>query len=133
MKMTGIRIKDLTDGRYLAFDLREVLMALGPRAEKSQWLCDVEECISIEGVEYLEEKYNTGRPISGVTMIELAALTRQIIDGVFQAFDTNADQPWVIVEAIDSSYWEVRTDDQAALKSLRDKFHDVEPISEAAS
>jgi hypothetical protein len=52
---------------------------------------------------------------------------------VFQGFDTNADLPWVIVEAIDSSYWEVRTDDQAALKSLRDKFHDIEPIDEPAS
>jgi hypothetical protein len=120
--------KDLHDGHYLAFDLRDILTALGPRVGKSQWRCDVEECISIEGIEYLEEKYNVSTPIPGKTLIELANITRRMIDGTFQAFDSNADLPWVIIEAIDSSYWEVRTDDQAALESLRKKFHDIEPL-----
>ena len=49
----------------------------------------------------------------------------QVIDGEFRAFEPGAGEPWVIVEAVDSSYYTVQSADAAVLASIRDRFGDV--------
>jgi hypothetical protein len=130
--MRGVRIRDLAEGKYLAFDLKEILHCLGPRARKSDWLCSVEECIGHGDTDTLEASFNSGTRIPGTRFSALANQTRQIVDGVFQAFDPGASSPWVRVEAIDSSYWEVFSDDPKILSMISNAFKDVEPIIDQA-
>lgn len=128
--MPTLRIRDLFEDRYLAFDLRDLLRVLGPAAIDANWKCKVDECISIEGVDTLELEAEFNKPtvINGRDLIELAASTRQVIDGIFEGFEPESNVPWVKLEAIDSSFWEV-TADNSVLDRFRDHFRDLEMIT----
>lgn len=49
----------------------------------------------------------------------------QVIDGEFRAFEEGSE-PWVIIRAIDSSWWEVQSRDASALDAIRHRFQNVE-------
>lgn len=42
----------------------------------------------------------------------------QVIDGEVRGYLTSTLQPWIVLRAGDSSYWEIETDDLAALELL---------------
>ena len=130
--MRGLRIRDLVDDRYLAFDLRDLLAAVGSHVHHSEWQCEVVECVGGEGVVSLQNRYNATQRLSGDALAELADQTHQVIDGVFRAFAPGAKTPWLEIEAVDSTYWEVRTSDEAILDSLGRKFREVERFEEKA-
>jgi len=133
----GLRIKDLAEGRYLAFDLRDLLSVIGPAVESSQWRCTDLWCIPIEpvGEGELEPQYDTGSLISGSTLTTLAARTRQVIDGEFRAHrgTPTSEHPWLVIRAVDSSFWEVFSDDDSVLQQLRTRFHDVQDLAADAA
>lgn len=129
--MAGIRIHDLTDEHALAFDLADLLEALGKQAEISAWKCSVGECIAQDGARIdLEEAYGLPAGISGSEIFALAAETLQVVDGVFEGFRPGERQPWIRLEAIDSTYWEIFAASAADLAALRVRFTDVESIEE---
>ena len=133
-EMVGIRIRDLDERKYLAFDLKEILTSLGPRGVDSEWSCSVEECISHDNDDFgLQDSFNTSSRIGGSQFATLAKRTRQIIDGVFEAFDPGASELWVKVEAIDSSYWEVYSPDPKVLAMISISFTAVEPVPDRAA
>lgn len=128
--MTGIRIRDLTEG-FLAFDLIELLEILGDSAVASSWRCSVEECISADNARpNLEDAYNAEERLTGMHLFALARETRQVIDGTFEAFRPGEDTAWITLSAIDSSYWEVFTADWFQLSRFESRFRDVERIEE---
>ena len=57
----------------------------------------------------------------------------QVIDGEFVARSRDHDSPWLVIKAIDSSWWEVWTDDQRARASVRHRFRAVSDIDEQAA
>jgi hypothetical protein len=63
--------------------------------------------------------------IDGTRMLVAAQQLHQVIDGHFEAFE-NESTPWVVVRAVDSSWWEVLSDDQAVLDAVRSRFKVVE-------
>ena len=128
--MKTLRISDVEEGRYLAFDLRDLLQVLGERAAAARWVCSVEECIGVEdNASYrLEEQYNNPAGVSGTRLCELAEGTRQVIDGIFEAFEDVESSPWIKLEAVDSTYWEVTAAD-AVLDQFRFRFRRTELVS----
>jgi hypothetical protein len=124
--MKTLRISDLEAG-YLAFDLRELLEVLGERSVAARWVCRVEETVSFDGYSsiQLEEQYNNPGGMSGARLYRLAKGTRQVIDGVFEAFE--GASLWVKLVAVDSSYWEVTADDDA-LDQFRLRFRQTELV-----
>jgi hypothetical protein len=129
--MAGIRIHDLTDEHVLAFDLADLLETLGKEAELSAWTCSVGECLAQDGARTeLEDAYGARPRLAGAEILALAAETLQVVDGVFEAFRPGERQPWLRLEAIDSTYWEVFAPDAADLAALRARFREVEPIEE---
>jgi len=57
-----------------------------------------------------------------------AAAVDQVIKGVFEAHRANNyGTPLVTVRAVDSSWWEVYSDDSGVHQTLRAKFMDVRP------
>jgi hypothetical protein len=111
----------------LEFDLAEVLTALGERVATSQW--------RVRGLWYTSrdekdieplDRLGNGASIDGADLLECLPRLLQVIDGEFAATTHDASSPWVIVRAVDSSWWEVLSDDPAVLAAIRSRFRAVE-------
>ena len=122
--MNGVMIKDLMpDRRVLAVDLRHVLSVLSPRAVASEWR--VREVWAEGDAKPRLEALDGSELIAGQRLAALALDVSQIIDGEFSAFDPGRNAPWVVIEAVDSTYYAVRSDDSSVLAQVRSAFHDV--------
>jgi hypothetical protein len=124
--MMGLRIRDLEE-RVLAFDLRELVELLGAEAVTSRWKCVVEDYVPAEHARpnLWDASFASGSVVDGADLVDRAAETLQVIDGRFEAFRRGDDEPWLRLEAIDSSYWEVFASDPALLVRFRHKFQQV--------
>ncbi len=114
----------------LAFDLADVLKALGERALRSDWRA--------EDLDWFGESYaeiialsEASTPMPGTRLLEVAEQLTQVIDGEFVGTEPGAAEPWVVVKAVDSSWWEVWTADVVALAALRERFRAVSEIGES--
>ena len=127
--MPSIRIRDLDQRGILTFDLADLLNVLGQSALTSTWMCSVEECISTEDARSdLEQAFSLESRIPGTELTRLAAETRQVIDGVFEAYRHGQPTPWLTLAAIDSTYWEVTASSPDDLMPFRSRFGSVEDI-----
>ena len=124
--MPAVRINDLQpDRRVLAVDLRHVISVLGGRALSSLWrVRDV--WATGEATEELET-LDEDTAISGHQLLGLSQRVVQIIDGVFSAFESDSATPWVVVEARDSSFYAVHSDEDSVLAAVSRSFHSVVP------
>jgi hypothetical protein len=133
--MDGIGIYDQHNGS-LSVDLIGLLRALGPAASSAWWRARTRVWyIAAEGVilPALEEHESGGRWMSGSDLIAVGERLHQVVDGVIEgvggaaAPQENDAEPWVVLRAVDSSWWEVYADDSQVLRTLRDCFRDVRP------
>ena len=133
--MKAIRIHDLKYG-VLAFDLRDILAALGPKAITAAWTVGPVEEGQPDGLDVtgsaadeLEKLAQSGIRIA-VNFVELARNVRQVIWGKFEGYDTASPaSPWIVVIAFDSTWFEVQSSDDAALSRLMVAFEDVRPVA----
>jgi hypothetical protein len=137
--MRTIRIKDLSvEGPYkvLAFDLADILEALGQRALDTCWTVNsvvdpqrkIDERIMATGpgADDLERLEDTGRRLGGAELLAIARATCQVIWGEFRGFRSDDDpEPWIVVTAFDSSWFDVSTENDDPLQRLRQRFKDV--------
>jgi hypothetical protein len=122
--MKAVKIEDMQIGRnFLAVDLRHILTALGERAITSDWR--VRDVWATGNSEKQLASLDEQQTISGLVLKELADNVVQIIDGVFSAFERGHSQPWVVVEAVDSSFYTVHSDEPLVLDNIRNKFQQV--------
>ncbi|MBI1201758.1 MAG: hypothetical protein GC182_04520 [Rhodopseudomonas sp.] len=132
--MPSVRIRDKDPRGLLAFDLRDILSAIGPRAENSIWAVANESCTGeplmvVGDSGALDELVLFKRTVSGIQLLEILKGVEQIIWGEFSGFETTASlDPWLVIVAFDSSWFEVRTDDEPTLARLKERFVDVSPI-----
>jgi hypothetical protein len=141
--MKAIRIHALSGAPTpaLDFDLRDILATLGANAEDAVW--DVR---AVEGQEEygldatgsaaseLEHLAQTGTRISGKQFLGLAKAIRQVIWGEFRGYETaTSADPWIVVTAFDSTWFEVRSTDEPTLARLRNAFKDVRSVSTPSS
>jgi len=127
--MPGIRIRDLAPRGYLAFDLSDILGLLGERAIRSRWRAVAVWATGkerVEGQTELEDLAKARSWIEGEHLNRLAHEdVQQVIDGEFSGFDQGSDSPWVIICAVDSTYYEVYSREPGVLQSVRAAFKDV--------
>ena len=121
--MRAVMIKELKPTRVLAVDLRHVLSALGSRALASDWR--VREVWAEGDAKPEFSAFDGSELISGDRLAALAERVSQIIDGEFSAFERGGTNPWVVVEAVDSTYYTVRSEDTEVLAQIRSAFRDV--------
>jgi len=133
--MKAIRIHDLTRG-VLDFDLKDILAALGSRAANSTWIVSAVEGEEEFGLDAtgpasgtLEHLAQTGTRISGKHLLKLAKNTRQVIWGKFIGYDASSTDPWIVVIAFDSTWFEIRSTDEPAITRLRKAFKDVRSVT----
>ncbi len=133
--MKTIRIHDAV-GHRLAVDLRDILAALGQRASTSWWkvsgVPSVDEALMVCGrrSEELEELDRSGRRVRGDGLLTIARSVAQVIWGRFEGFDTRvSDDPWVVLIAFDSTWFDVSTVDDTALARIEAAFADVQRLA----
>src|SRR5713101_4087759 len=93
----------------LGFDLPDVLKALGPRVLSSAWTVGSLHYVSRDERDIPALQGKDSR-IMGPELLSSLPNLLQVIDGEFRAFEAGRE-PWVIVRAVDSSWWEVESED----------------------
>ena len=109
--MHFVEIHDSNGGFALAFDLIDILRAIGGKALTSRWIVDGVECVG-SSAEELHRCSDSGEAIDGKELWRMASDISQTIDGRFSAFEGDSEQPWLQISAIDSSYFEVGSTDE---------------------
>ena len=132
--MATVRIYDLNE-RGLAVDLIDLLRLVAPQSLNASWNVTTVKS-SKPGREWFEATGEGGEQLEGLAQrnaqlpgSELAALaenTRQVIWGEFVGLaSTQSDKTWVIIRAVDSTFYEIDTDDEYVLGKIRSTYHDV--------
>jgi hypothetical protein len=114
-------------GSGLEFDLRDVLAALGDRALTSRWSArDLNYTSKDERDVAVMETMAAGQAVNGRDLASGIEQLRQVIDGEFVATEADRESPWVIVRAVDSSWWEVVSHDADVRVAIRKRFRQIE-------
>lgn len=138
--MMTVRIHDLTEG-VLSLDLRDLLHLLGPHALESTWVVSpvklsystpdhidfIEDTFEAtgQGAGQLEEYARNRSVVSGTVLSDLAKTTVQVIWGEFTAFLPTQEKLWVAIRAIDSSFFEVSTEDTMVIDRIKATYKNV--------
>jgi hypothetical protein len=126
--MRGVTIIDHDEMKgTLAIDLRDILRALDTDARSSCWRLRGVEAIGAKAHE-LHRLCDEGQPVSGERLLALSAEVDQTIDGIFEAFRSGSESPWLRVCAIDATAFDVESDDDAILERMRRTFRTVNEL-----
>ena len=101
-------------------EAEELLAVIGRAAEDSLWTCDDIDALGPYAAE-LRLEAAVG-PIPGSRFVELAAMTTQIWDGVFEAVRPGDDRPWLVIHTIGTDRFAVATRSRRLLGDLRRRF-----------
>lgn len=125
-------------GRWLGFDLAEVIEAIGDHSHLAWALRNAEFNGDVRpvwpaGPGEIQARSTSveGVPITWIELLAVSRTCRQIIDGTFVGFDQHG-APVVSVAAIDSSYWIVWALDASVLVRVRAAFDAVVDYPEPA-
>jgi hypothetical protein len=137
--MANVGIYDGTGpdgGGWLTFDLAELLDALGPDALAAHWrvLPPLSYVADADVAAFEVAEPAPGPWLAGPAFRAAAGAIHQVIDGRFEAVhESGAGRgPWLTLRAVDSSWWEVYSDDPTVEAALRSAFHDVRPARYSA-
>jgi len=108
-------------GELVEFNLAEMLLLLGGRARRSTWLCSGVESLGA-GAEELMEYASYRSPIDGEALVHLSESIDQILAGVFEAFDSGEEKPWLKVRVVMDSRIEIYTLQRPVLEAINGLF-----------
>lgn len=131
--------------QVLAFDLRDVLEALGAEVDALNWRITNLDCHGGESESFcrrLDEAPVPGLWLSGAELRAFAENVDQVVDGTFVGFcketDTQSLDPEdleatafpqspsrLVIRAVDSSWFEIYTKDFQTVQLIRNRFRDV--------
>ncbi len=132
--MATLRIYDLKRN-VLALDLRDLLQLLAPRTLEASWTVSTVKSskpghewfqATGDGGEQLEELAQDDARLSGFDLAALAEKTQQVIWGEFVGSrPMQSDKTWVTIRAVDSTFYEIDTDDETVLSKISSTYDDV--------
>ncbi|KYG99168.1 hypothetical protein [Bradyrhizobium sp. DOA1] len=135
-----MRIYDYRGTGALALDLRDLLDLLAPRSREANWtvstvrlhhpvLGSIDEFMVTgpgdQGEDQLEQFAADGLSVSGAELADAAHVTRQVIWGQFTATLPEQRDAWVVIRAIDSTFYEITSSDEAVLNAIQSTYMDV--------
>lgn len=110
------------DGRFLDFDLRDVLLCLGGSVLEHRWTVLGVECLGPAAAE-LHELSDQRAVVSGAELLGLAERIDQTVDGTFEGRTGQDDTPpMLMVQAIDSTTFVVESAAPGVLEALERHF-----------
>jgi hypothetical protein len=101
---------------------------LGQRAYDSEWERSGVECVG-NAADKLHELSDARARVPGEALLQIAASVTQVIDGRFVGYQQYRNQPWIIIRAVDSSFYEIEIEDEEVLTQIREHFTNVEDYS----
>jgi hypothetical protein len=123
--MRGITISDRdASGQVLNFDLRDILDVV--RGQQPDLVWSVSGVEALGETQPLEDAATQGTPIGTDELRRMAEGITQTIEGRFVGTRrVPGAAPVVVIHAVDSSSFDVETDDRDILKELRRRFRRV--------
>lgn len=109
-------------------ELSAILDLLGDPGRESTWRLRGLEVAPSETAQRLHAHSDRGEAISGQELLQLAARKPQLIDGEFEGWLPEADTPWVLIRAIDSTSWDLLCEDDQVLDRTRAQFRNATPL-----
>ncbi|HQU42527.1 MAG TPA: hypothetical protein PK867_06925 [Pirellulales bacterium] len=128
--MRGVSITGFDQRHVLKVDLADILAAVGDAVEASTWALSGVEVLGGTDAEELQRLSDERRTIDGKSLALRARNVSQVMEGEFRAFRGAEESPWLVIYAVDSSGYDVLTDDDELLGRLRAKFQDVRELPE---
>lgn len=129
--MTTLRIYGPPEAA-LPFDLRDILQRLAPRSLRASWRISAVDAgyqwfdATGPGGDVLETWAQSESMVEGRHLAAAAQDVLQIIWGEFTGFLPGApDSPWLVIRAIDSTFYEITTHDETVLRQVETGFHGV--------
>jgi hypothetical protein len=120
-------------GPNVFLSLSDIVPLLNARSRASIW--EVDDFIEPDGERYFEtvadghdlvrEAAATHARFTFTDLEQMGGCIRQIIWGRFKAFNDGSDQPWLILSAVDSTFWRVETADLPTRQLMLKHFKDV--------
>jgi hypothetical protein len=123
-------IRDGTEpgGRgHLDFDLLDIVQILGEQGRSYIWRGRDIQYVSRDEQDIAPlEALGSGAAVSETHLVDGLGQLLQVIWGQFEATEPGSDSPALVIRAIDSSWWEVSSDDEGVLGAVRQRFRAVE-------
>ncbi|MBN6035870.1 hypothetical protein [Amycolatopsis sp. 195334CR] len=102
--------------------LAEVLVYLGPFVVDSAWQLEIEEWLGGGDLGAIPPEAR----LSTLDLLALIPPSVQVVDGVFTAWAGSARV--VVVEAFDSTSWDITSTDERILTALADRYPDAHDL-----
>jgi hypothetical protein len=119
-EMKGVSIFD-TMGGILTVSLEGVLDALGELVDGLRWRISNAWCMGENAEEF--ERLSSARAAVDTTQLQaLARSVHQIIDGDFSGSGDGDLAPRIVIRAVDSSCFDVESDDERILERMRRRY-----------
>lgn len=134
-----LKITDLENG-LLKVNLSDLITLFYEDASSAVWLVkpvklqDGYEYFEVTGVlkDQFEQIANSNELIGGNDLFELVQNTVQVIWGEFHAFtEEGADKAFVIIRAIDSTFYEIETSDEDLRGLIKSNYQNVEIVDQS--
>ena len=119
--MYGLTIPMFTDRERQFIHLRDLFDILGSNGEQSFWQVKNVEALG-KGADELHLASDMGCTFVGSDLKRLIADVDQVIDGEFSAFKSNHPEPWIIIRAVDSTAYDIITDDFTTFRLFKCAF-----------
>ena len=123
--MYGVAITDQSQEGFLEIDLIDILCLLGSLVKNSEWELSGVECAGGNAADDLHRLSDSSARVPGRSLLRLAADVTQIIDGLFKGYRNGENHPWIVVRAVDSSAYDVESEDKEVLARVRKYFRNV--------
>lgn len=108
----------------LTFDLRDILALVPPASGDSTWEVSDAEVVGT-CAEALHGASDAGARLTDRQLRQIAAGITQTINGELRAYRAGAREPWLVIRAVDSSSFDVISDDPVLIETLRARFERV--------
>jgi hypothetical protein len=126
--MRGLTIMDKDKDGFLTGGLADILRLSEVRARQSEWEVSDLECLGLSETHELYRAVEMRVRLNGDRLLSLIGDCSQVIDGTFKGYEHGDEEPWVIIRAVDSSAYDIESDDDNLLSRIRQSFKEVKEL-----
>jgi hypothetical protein len=129
--MIGVTIRDTDERnghRFLNFDVATILSLIEDKLRDSVWKCSELDCLG-ENAKTIHDIADQKRVISGNELLQIMSGVYQTIDGKFEGYMNDEYLPFLMIEAIDSSHFNVWCEDSGVIDKLTGHFEKTSRIA----
>lgn len=105
--------------------LDSMLLLLGEEGRAATWSMRAVECVGAEA-DRLHALSDSDASVPGSDLLAIASGIGQVIDGEFRAYGAGEDEAWLVLCAVDSTWWDIATSREEILNRFRAAYDVLE-------